>query len=217
MSQTTVVKAEQILYPGWLMVSQIRNGQTAPEGDALYRRACQLVPQMRRQFEEAGFSESSREQMLFALCALLDESVLRRGDGGDVYQCWHTNPLQVHLFSRHDAGKAIWEDIRTLLKSPAPDMAVMSCLYRTLQLGFVGQYREQGHERREDVVRALAERVPPFTLSQESPVVVRPSVLRGGRWWYWLSWGAGTAALAAMWFVFSTLLDGQVAQLLGSG
>ncbi|WP_436882683.1 type VI secretion system protein TssL, short form [Enterobacter asburiae] len=217
MSQSTVAKAEQILYPGWLMVSQIRNGQVAPEGDVLYRRACQLVLQMRRQFDEAGFSESSREQMLFALCALLDESVLRRGNSGDVYQCWHANPLQVHLFSRHDAGKALWEDIRTLLKSPAPDAAVMSCLYRTLQLGFVGQYREQEHERREDVVHALAERVPPFTLSQESPVVVRPSVLRGGRWWYWLSWGAGIAVLAAMWFVFSALLDSQVAQLLGPG
>lgn len=217
MNQSTVAKAEQILYPGWLMVSQIRNGQAAPEGDVLYRRACQRVLQMRRQFDEAGFSESSREQMLFALCALLDESVLRRGNSGDVYQCWHVNPLQVHLFSRHDAGKALWEDIRTLLKSPAPDAAVMSCLYRTLQLGFVGQYREQEHERREDVVRALAERVPPFTLSQESPVVVRPSVLRGGRWWYWLSWGAGIVALAAMWFVFSSLLDAQVAQLLGPG
>ncbi|HEJ7990995.1 TPA: type VI secretion system protein TssL, short form [Serratia liquefaciens] len=217
MSQSTVAKAEQILYPGWLMVSQIRNGQAAPEGDALYRRACQLVLQMRRQLDEAGFSESSREQMLFALCALLDESVLRRGNRGDVYQSWHVNPLQVHLFSRHDAGKALWEDIRTLLKSPAPDAAVMACLYRTLQLGFVGQYREQDHERREDVVRALSERVPPFTLSQESPVVVRPSVLRGGRWWYWLSWGAGIVVLAAMWFVFSSLLDGQVAQILGPG
>ncbi|WP_332629646.1 type VI secretion system protein TssL, short form [Citrobacter sp. ESBL3] len=217
MSQATVAKAEQILYPGWLMVSQIRNEQTAPEGDALYRRACQMVPQMRRQFDEAEFSESSREQMLFALCALLDESVLRRGNSGDAYLCWHANPLQIHLFSRHDAGKAIWEDIRTQLKSPTPDMAVMSCLYRTLQLGFVGQYRAQEHERREDVVRALAERVPPFTLSQESPVVVRPSVLRGGRWWYWLSWGAGIVALAAMWFVFSALLDSQVAQLLGPG
>ncbi|MGP8939911.1 type VI secretion system protein TssL, short form [Enterobacter soli] len=217
MSQATVAKAEQILYPGWLMVSQIRNEQTAPEGDALYRRACQLVPQMRRQFDEAEFSESSREQMLFALCALLDESVLRRGNSGDAYSCWHANPLQVHLFSRHDAGKAIWEDIRTQLKSPTPDMAVMSCLYRPLQLGFVGQYRAQEHERREDVVRALAERVPPFTLSQESPVVVRPSVLRGGRWWYWLSWSAGIVALAAMWFVCSSLLDGQVAQILGAG
>lgn len=217
MSQSMVVKAEQILSPGWLMVCQLRNEQAIADGEALYRLACQRVPQMRRQFKEAGFSESSREQMLFALCALLDESVLNRGKDDDVYRIWQQNPLQAHFFSRMDAGEALWEDIRTLLKSPAPDMAVMSCLYRTLQLGFVGQYREQGHERREDVVRALAERVPPFTLSQESPVLVRPSLLRGGRWWYWLSWGAGIAALAAMWFVFSALLDGQVAQLLGSG
>jgi type VI secretion system protein ImpK len=55
-----------------------------------------------------------------------------------------------------------------LLKETAPD-AVLTCMYRTLQLGFVGQYRAQDDERREDIVRALAERVPAFTLAQDAP------------------------------------------------
>jgi hypothetical protein len=57
-----------------------------------------------------------------------------------------------------------------LLKETAPDTAVLTCMYRTLQLGFVGQYRAQDDERREDIVRALA-RVPTFTLAQDAPIV----------------------------------------------
>jgi type VI secretion system protein ImpK len=60
-----------------------------------------------------------------------------------------------------------------LLKETAPDTAVLTCMYRTLQLGFVGQYRAQDDERREDIVRALAERVPAFTLAQDAPIVAR--------------------------------------------
>lgn len=217
MTQAPVTRTEQIFYPGWLMACQLRNGHPIPDGQALYRRARQMVTDMRSQLSEAGASESASEQMLFALCALLDESVLNRGQDDDAYRTWQKDPLQAHFFSRLDAGEALWAQIRELLKSPAPDAAVLTCLYRTLQLGFVGQYREQDDERREDVVRALAERVPPFTLSQDSPVVVRPSTLRGGRWWYWLSWGAGIVALVALWFVFSTLLDGQVAKIIGPG
>ena len=91
------------------------------------------------------------------------------------------------------------------------------CLYRTLQLGFTGQYRSQDDERREDVVRALGERVPPFALSQDAPVVVRAAGRRTGWRMYWLSWGAGIVALAVVWFVLSSLLAGQVAQITGLG
>ncbi|AFM58294.1 putative type VI secretion protein [Enterobacter cloacae subsp. dissolvens SDM] len=34
---------------------------------------------------------------------------------------------------------------------------------------------------------------------------------------YWLSWGAGIVALAVVWFVLSSLLAGQVAQITGLG
>ncbi len=89
------------------------------------------------------------------------------------------------------------------------------CLHRTLQLGFTGQYRTQDDERREDVVRALGERVPPFALSQDAPVVVKAPGRHAGQRMYWLSWGVGIMALMGLWFMLSSVLEGQVAHIMG--
>lgn len=117
----------------------------------------------------------------------------------------------------HHIAEELWERIRNLLKETAPDAAVLTCMYRTLQLGFVGQYRAQDDERREDIVRALAERVPAFTLAQDAPIVGRASRLRSGRRWYWLTWAVAAIALAALWFVLSSSLTELVSQTVKPG
>jgi type VI secretion system protein ImpK len=204
-------------YPGWLMVSQLRTGQEIKDGDALYLRACQWVNTARETLTQAGFSELSCERMLYAYCALLDESVLNREKQDDGYRRWRKDPLQAHFFSTLNAGEELWEHIRTILREPAPDMAVLTCLYRTLQLGFVGQYRAENDERREDVVRMLGERVPPFALAEDAPVVVGTSRLRSGRRMYWFYWAAGVAVVVGLWLVLSSSLAHQMSQITGQG
>ena len=168
-------------YPGWLMVSQLRCGQPVTDGEALYRQACRWVTEAREALTAGGVSEASAEQMLYAYCALLDESVLNRASQDDGYRRWRKDPLQARFFSTLNAGEELWERIRQLLREPTADAAVLTCFFRTLQLGFVGQYRAEDDERREDVAQALGARVPPFSLTQEAPVVVRASRLRSGR------------------------------------
>ncbi|EMF0720336.1 type VI secretion system protein TssL, short form [Citrobacter freundii] len=217
MNKSTFRQIEQIFYPGWLMVSQLRGGQEVRDGEGLYRRACRLVQEARTALADAGYSDISRDHMIYALCALLDESVLNRGTTDDGYLIWRRDPLQAHFFGTLNAGEELWERIRDLLKETAPDTAVLTCMYRTLQLGFVGQYRAQDDERREDVVRVLSERVPAFTLAQDAPVVVSASGLHSGRRLYWLSWFLGAAVLAAMWFFLSSSLTELVSQTVRPG
>lgn len=164
-----------------------------------------------------GVSEASVEQMLYAYCALLDESVLNRASQDDGYRRWRKDPLQARFFSTLNAGEELWERIRQLLREPTADAAVLTCFYRTLQLGFVGQYRAEDDERREDVAQALGARVPPFSMTQEAPVVVRASRLRSGRRMYWCGWAAGIVALAALWLTCSAMLSQMVAQIAGQG
>lgn len=217
MNTSSLSQTERIFYPGWLMASQLRGGQEVRDGEGLYRRACSLVQEARSALTDAGFSDFSRDHMVYALCALLDESVMNRGTTDEGYLTWRRDPLQARFFGTLNAGEELWERIRNLLKEPAPDTAVLTCMYRTLQLGFVGQYRAQDDERREDVVRALGERVPAFALSQDAPVVVRAPHLRSGRQLYWLSWIIGAAALAALWFVLSSSLTELVSQTIRPG
>jgi type VI secretion system protein ImpK len=217
MNKSDLSQIERIFYPGWLLASQLRGGQEVREGEKLYRRACRLVQDARTALTEAGYSDNSRDHMVYALCALLDESVLNRGTSDDGYLAWRRDPLQAHLFSTLNAGEELWERIRNLLKETAPDTAVLTCFYRTLQLGFVGQYRAQDDERREDVVSQLGERVPAFTLAQDAPVVVRASRLRSGRRGYWLSWIVGAVVLVALWFFLSSSLTELVSQTVRPG
>lgn len=217
MNKSSLSQIEDIFYPGWLMASQLRGGQEVRDGEGLYRRACRLVQDVRTSLSAAGYSDISRDHMIYALCALLDESVLNRGTTDDGYLTWHRDPLQAHFFGTLNAGEELWERIRNLLKEPAPDTAVLTCMYRTLQLGFVGQYREQDDERREDVVRALGERVPAFALAQDAPIVVRASRLRSDRRLYWFSWIIGAALLAALWFFLSSSLTELVSQTVRPG
>jgi type VI secretion system protein ImpK len=217
MKPSDLRQLERIFYPGWLMASQLRGGQEVRDGEGLYRQACRLVGDARSALTESGYSEASSDHMIYALCALLDESVLNRGASDDGYLAWRRDPLQAHFFGTLNAGEELWERIRMLLKETAPDTAVLTCLYRTVQLGFVGQYRAQDDDRREDVVRALSERVPPFALAQDAPIVARASRLRSGRRLYWLSWISGAVALVALWFFLSFSLTEMVNQTIRSG
>jgi type VI secretion system protein ImpK len=145
------------------------------------------VQEAKAALTEAGYSDISRDHMVYALCALLDESVMNRGTTDDGYLTWRRDPLQAHFFGTLNAGEELWERIRNLLKETAPDTAVLTCMYRTLQLGFVGQYRAQDDERREDIVRALAERVPFHAGTGRSHCC--PGITPA-QWpsRYWLSW-----------------------------
>ncbi|GAA0489068.1 MULTISPECIES: type VI secretion system protein TssL, short form [Tatumella] len=217
MNKSELSQTERIFYPGWLMASQLRGGQEIRDGEGLYRRACGLVQEAKAALTEAGNSDISRDHMLYALCALLDESVMNRGTTDDGYLTWRRDPLQAHFFGTLNAGEELWARIRNLLKETAPDTAVLTCMYRTLQLGFVGQYRARHDERRETIVRTLAERVPAFTLAQDTPMIVRGSRLYGGRPWYWLTWGVAAVALVALWFFLSSSLTDLVSQTLRPG
>lgn len=79
MKKSELSQIERIFYPGWLMASQLRGGKEVRDGEGLYRRACRLVQEAQSALTEANYSDISRDHMVYALCALLDESVLNRG------------------------------------------------------------------------------------------------------------------------------------------
>ncbi|MBU9824026.1 type VI secretion system protein TssL, short form [Rahnella perminowiae] len=216
MSKKNTSFIDEVFYPCWLMVSQLRNGQEINDGEALYRRACEWIDTAHEKLSAAGFSETSCDHMLYTQCALLDESILNRQKKDSGHTKWIKDPLQARYFNTFNAGEEFWERIRKVLQEPAPDIAVLTCFYRALMLGFAGRYRDQGDERREDVVRKLSQLVPPFASAQETPIVSRSLRLRSGRKTYWFSWVAGIVILIALWFVLNTQLTHMVSKLTGN-
>ncbi|WP_412176286.1 type VI secretion system protein TssL, short form [Enterobacter sp.] len=208
---------DQVFWSTWLAVSQLRSGADVEDGTALFRQACHWVDSAGKILREKGYSEQSVEHMLYTQCALLDESVLNRKRHDNGYSTWLATPLQARYFNTTNAGEELWERIRTVLREPAPDTAVLTCFYRAVTLGFVGRYREQGDERREDVLEALASQAHPFRLQHDTPVVIRATGYSGGQRRWWLGWIAGIVVLFTLWGIFSHVLQGLVAQLVGQG
>lgn len=60
---------DQVFWPTWLAVSQLRGGAEVDDGAAFYRQACQWVDSAREALREMGYSEHSVEHMLYTQCA----------------------------------------------------------------------------------------------------------------------------------------------------
>ncbi len=121
------------------------------------------------------------------------------------------------LFLFSTPGEELWERIRQLLREPTADAAVLTCFYRTLQLGFVGQYRAEDDERREDVAQAAWRAGPAVQHDPGGAGGGSCLRLRSGRRMYWCGWAAGIVALAALWLTCSAMLSQMVAQIAGQG
>lgn len=206
---------DRLFWPLWLMVSQLRNGQVIENGDALYQRACLWIEEGRTRLTEAGVSKGSVERMIYTLCVLLDESVLSRKHFDSGTERWRRAPLQVRFFSTLYAGEALWERIKKELHTPQPDVAFLTCFARALALGFVGNYRERGDERREDVIKALSEHVSPFAMATSLPEMRKPQRVRTGRILWWGGWLLGGVVITGSWLFFTSMLQQLVSQFTG--
>ncbi|MGL5424626.1 MAG: type VI secretion system protein TssL, short form [Serratia fonticola] len=217
LAANTPVNVDRVFADTWLMVCQLRNGTVVTQGRELYRQACRLVEQARQQLENAGMSSASIEHMLYAQCALLDASVMGRQVQDDGYREWLTSPLQARYFNTLEAGEQLWDRIRSVLNEPAPDIRVLTCFHRALLLGFNGRYGTQDAAHRDDVRDALAQRVPPFSLSQDLPLVLPAGCSRRGKRRVWFWWLAGIVLLGAMWWGLEVSLHQSLQHMLSKG
>jgi len=164
---------DQLMTETWLTVSLLRQGAITQDGSTLYDKCINQVESVRNELQRAGYDEASIEHITYAQCALLDEAVMGRKSGmmpdrtvseedeGQLF--WRRAPLQARFFGSLDAGEALWERIAEVLRQPAPVNCVILCFHRVIALGFQGLYgvKLEDQSQREEVVKALSERVTP--------------------------------------------------------
>ena len=212
MKENVTTLVDMLFSSAWLAVCELRSEQEVTDGQAFYRRACGWVESWHHQLTKAGISANSREQMIYAVCALLDESVLDRPLRDDGYRFWLINPLQAKYFNTMQAGEDLWERIRNELQQTAPDPYTLTCFYRVLQLGFGGRYRARDDERREDIVQRLRQQVETWSQMQDLSLIARSGKVRIRGRWYWLWWLGGVALLIGAWLLFSSSLQQMLLQ-----
>ncbi len=214
----TAVTIDTIFADTWLTVCQLRHGTQINNGQEFYRRACEQIDNSRQLLTEKGYSASTIENMLYAQCALLDESVMNRRDiRDDGYTHWLQSPLQARYFNTLEAGSKLWDRIQNVLQESAPNPDLLILFHRVLTLGFMGKFTQPDDEQREQIVKLLTARVPTYALSSSLPRVIRPQKLFSRRRLYWMGWIGGIVILAGLWWGLSHSLDQLLQQLLNQG
>jgi type VI secretion system protein ImpK len=210
------VQIDALLQDSYLLVVELRQGASVDDGDAVRALCARQIEHVRQQLKSAGFSQRNIDYISHAHCALLDETVLGCAKD-DAHSNWAGESLQAKFFGRHQAGDFVYEEMREVLREPAPDVHVLTVFQRVLMLGFRGRYADLNDPERMQLLGELNAQVAPVELSQS----VATQVELGRRMSYqqWLRSPfahvlAISLLLAGAWWGLDRLLGGLVAMLL---
>jgi type VI secretion system protein ImpK len=210
------VDIDSLLQDSYLLVVELHQGASAQDTDKLITLCVQQVEQVRRLLKEAGLSQRSIDHISHAQCALLDETVLTCAKD-DAHAKWAAEPLQARFFNRHQAGEFLFDDMREVLREPAPDIHVLTAFQRILVLGFQGRFRDMDDPERERLLAALNEQVAPLKPGRTFATQMSADQRMSEFLWSHsplLNALAVGLLLAGVWFGLDLFLSGRVAAFL---
>ena len=122
--------------------------------------------EMRQQFLHAneegrvrGYSREDIRLAMFAVIALLDESILNSRN--PIFADWPRRPLQQEVFGGHQAGEVFFQNIDGLLAQP--DSSVLADILEVyllcILLGYGGKYSVLGKGELRAISDSMAERI----------------------------------------------------------
>lgn len=214
---------DRLLADIWLTVTGLREGARLAEGEgeALWQHCVANLDLVMLSLEKADVRETCCQHILYALCALLDETAKGRDGEDDASIVWYDRPLEVKYFGTMAAGDMLYERMREVLSEPAPDSLVLTCFQRVLMLGFKGRAPSVADPERERLLQALAGRVPPFDVAQNRPLLATVSPGNSLRAWlhHWpVCIGLSAMLVAGLWLGLNHWLDTLITTLLpGAG
>jgi type VI secretion system protein ImpK len=218
-SSTARINVDLIFQDTYLLVIELRHGRTMTNSKTLRETCIAQVEGARSALQEAGMSPRSVDLIIHAQCALLDEAVFANvGDG--VRQIWINESLQARFCGHHRAGEILHEQMREVLREPAPDMHVVTVFQRVMMLGFLGGYRSLDDEERlvlKKQLDALAglriEELGPTWIDARGPVRTFPWWLRSPL----VHLAIAGLALFAVWWFLNRSLANMVDELVRRG
>jgi type VI secretion system protein ImpK len=123
--------------------TQLATAQNLPSVDEVQSRIATLFETMGRKCREYGIPEEDGADARYAICAFMDEQILRSPWPGKTQ--WLARPLQLTYFNENTAGEGFFSRMEALERQPAKTH-VLQIYYLALSLGFQGKYAVRGGE-----------------------------------------------------------------------
>jgi len=133
--------------------------QTVTNSEAFRAQMKQALLRAEQEARSAGYKPEDVRQVLFAVVAFLDESVLVSRK--PVFADWPRLPLQTELFGHQIAGEVVFQELqKTLSRSDSPEVCDILEVYALcLLLGFRGRYAAGGAGDLQSLVSAVQEKI----------------------------------------------------------
>jgi len=141
-------------------VARLRqNKQVATDAEAFRTRIKQVLSQAEQDARAQGYTAEDARYALFAVIALLDETVLNSGQA--MFATWSSRTLQEEIFGVHMAGELFFQYLQQLLGlQDSPDLAdVLEVFSLALLIGFKGRYSATYGSDVQVLIRQLAEKI----------------------------------------------------------
>ncbi|MFC0337329.1 type VI secretion system protein ImpK [Kushneria avicenniae] len=138
------------------MVLMVRRGQQAESVE----RFLESVDRWLKDFEERArgenYSADAVQDAQYALCAFLDESVLK-GGVGNIREHVELHPFQYRYFGVHLAGEGFYDRLDALRADVRGNLDVLEVYHLCLALGFEGKYSLENREQLRYIANTLGQ------------------------------------------------------------
>lgn len=137
----------------FLLIFYIREGKDPGQPDQLRKEISLLLQELDGRSKRRGFSEEDVKAARYALCALLDETILN--SRWQFKDQWAERPLQLEYFGEHMAGERFFELMERVRSKGSRKVDLLEVFCITLILGFQGKFKLRGGDELRNLIREL--------------------------------------------------------------
>ena len=134
----------------FLIVIRMREAEDLGDPSALRKLIMYYIDLFKRNCKTAGITDEAVADALYALVALIDETVL--SVGGACRDYWFGRPLQLDYFGDNIAGQEFFNRLNKFLAQAEKKKDVLEVYYLCLSLGFEGKCKIADPQERSALV-----------------------------------------------------------------
>ena len=125
------------------LVAQLRNTSTHPDVAGLRISIIEEIKQFEIKIKNQGVPGEQVQAARYALCTMLDETVLNTPWGCN--SLWSTQSLLIFFHKEAWGGEKFFLILKNCMQQPGTHLDLLELLYFCLCLGFEGRYRVEDH------------------------------------------------------------------------
>jgi type VI secretion system protein ImpK len=206
----------------FLIAIRMREAEDLGDPASLRKLIMYYLDQYKKNCKVIGIGDDSIIESLYAIVALIDETVL--SSPGPCRDYWFARPIQLDLFGDNIAGEEFFRKLQRLMEQSERKTDVLEVYYLCLSLGFEGKYKlfdpaelvtivaETGRKIRKSRIRSSSVLSPHGT--RKDPVSKRSGPRATAGFPLWAGAAVAAAIFVAAFAVFSVLSSIELGKVL---